>query len=73
MDVTATARHDNGAIFVQTVSDYRCALQVNPFTYQGRHGKQTVFQNEAEYNNARRLHPCCPPWHAKTRNGKAPM
>ncbi len=34
----------NGARF------YRCALQVNPFSYHGRHAKQTVFQSEAEYN-----------------------
>ena len=36
----------NGARF------YRCALQVNPFAYHGRHGKQTSFQNEADYNSA---------------------
>jgi DNA repair ATPase RecN len=36
----------NGARF------YRCALQVNPFAYHGRHAKQTVFQTEAEYNAA---------------------
>lgn len=36
----------NGARF------YRCALQVNPFAYHGRHGKQTAFQNEADYNTA---------------------
>ena len=36
----------NGARF------YRCALQVNPFAYHGRHNKQTAFQNEADYNNA---------------------
>ena len=36
----------NGARF------YRCALQVNPFAYQGRHGKQTIFQNEGDYNTA---------------------
>lgn len=39
-------KQPNGARF------YRCALQVNPFAYHGRHGKQTVFQNEADYNNA---------------------
>ena len=31
---------------------YRCALQVNPFAYHGRHGKQTSFQSETEYNAA---------------------
>lgn len=36
----------NGARF------YRCALQVNPFAYLGRHNKQTAFQNEADYNAA---------------------
>lgn len=36
----------NGARF------YRCALQVNPFAYHGRHGKQTALQNEADYNSA---------------------
>ena len=36
----------NGARF------YRCALQVNPFAYHGRHGKQNDFQNEADYNVA---------------------
>ena len=39
-------KQPNGARF------YRCALQVNPFAYHGRHGKQTVYQNEADYNNA---------------------
>jgi DNA repair ATPase RecN len=39
-------KQPNGARF------YRCALQVNPFAYNGRHGKQTAFQNEAEYNSA---------------------
>lgn len=36
----------NGARF------YRCALQVNSFAYHGRHGRQSVFQNEADYNAA---------------------
>ncbi len=36
----------NGARF------YRCALQVNPFAYHGRHGKQNGFQNESDYNAA---------------------
>jgi DNA repair ATPase RecN len=36
----------NGARF------YRCALQVNPFAYHGRHGKKSAFQSEAEYNAA---------------------
>lgn len=39
-------KQPNGARF------YRCALQVNPFAYHGRHGKQTSFQNEADYNAA---------------------
>jgi hypothetical protein len=39
-------KQPNGARF------YRCALQVNPFAYHGRHGKQTTFQNEADYNAA---------------------
>nr|WP_093192709.1 phosphoesterase [Thiocapsa sp. KS1] len=36
----------NGARF------YRCALQVNPFAYHGRHGKQLAFQTEGDYNAA---------------------
>jgi len=36
----------NGARF------YRCALQVNPFAYLGRHSKQTAFQDEDSYNEA---------------------
>jgi len=39
-------KRPNGARF------YCCALQVNPFAYHGRHGKQTAFQNEADYNHA---------------------
>jgi hypothetical protein len=39
-------KQPNGARF------YRCALQVNPFAYHGRHGKQSIFQNEANYNAA---------------------
>ena len=39
-------KQPNGARF------YRCALQVNPFAYQGRHGKQTAFRNEGDYNTA---------------------
>ncbi len=39
-------KQPNGARF------YRCALQLNPFAYLGRHGKQTVFQNETDYNAA---------------------
>jgi len=31
---------------------YRCALQINPFAYLGRHNKQTTFTNEADYNTA---------------------
>ena len=29
---------------------YRCALQVNPYAYQGRHGNSTSSQDEADYN-----------------------
>lgn len=36
----------NGARF------YRCALQVNPFEYLGRHKKKTTFTTEAAYNAA---------------------
>jgi hypothetical protein len=39
-------KRPNGARF------YRCALQVNPFAYHGRHSKRTSFQNEADYNAA---------------------
>ena len=39
-------KQPNGARF------YRCALQVNPFAYHGRHAKQTAFQTEADYNAA---------------------
>ncbi len=39
-------KQPNGARF------YLCALQVNPFAYHNRHSRQTVFQNEADYNNA---------------------
>ena len=31
---------------------YRCALQVNPFSYLERYGKPTPFQSEDEYNKA---------------------
>ncbi|HKN00576.1 MAG TPA: hypothetical protein VJX23_08670 [Candidatus Binataceae bacterium] len=31
---------------------YRCALQVNPFAYLGRHSKRTSFRTEAQYNEA---------------------
>ncbi|MCB0330722.1 MAG: PHP domain-containing protein [Bdellovibrionales bacterium] len=36
----------NGARF------YRCALQVNPFAYLGRHNHQTPYSTEQEYNKA---------------------
>ncbi len=36
----------NGARF------YRCALQINPFAYLGRHAKATTFTTETEYNAA---------------------
>jgi DNA repair ATPase RecN len=39
-------KQPNGARF------YRCALQVNPFPYHGRHGKQTTFLAETDYNVA---------------------
>jgi hypothetical protein len=44
--LNAALRLPNGARF------YRCALQVNPFAYLGRHGKKTSFGTEAEYNSA---------------------
>ena len=44
--LTEALQQPNGARF------YRCALQVNPFAYHGRHGKQTAYQNEADYNAA---------------------
>lgn len=31
---------------------YRCALQVNPYAYLGRHNKETACQTEEEYNAA---------------------
>lgn len=31
---------------------YKCALQVNPYEYLARHGKQNAFASEAEYNAA---------------------
>ena len=31
---------------------FRCALQMNPFDYIVRHGKETVFNNESDYNAA---------------------
>jgi DNA repair ATPase RecN len=39
-------KQPNGARF------YRCALQVNPFAYHGRYGRQTFFQTEDDYNAA---------------------
>src|SRR6218665_1078271 len=39
-------KQPNGARF------YRCAIQVNPFGYHGRHGRKTGFQNEDGYNDA---------------------
>jgi len=36
----------NGARF------YRCAMQINPFSYLSRYSKQTSFKTEAEYNAA---------------------
>jgi len=44
--LTQALEKPNGARF------YRCALQVNPFAYQGRYSKQTAFNNEADYNVA---------------------
>lgn len=44
--LTEALKQPNGARF------YRCALQVNPFAYHGRHAKQSAFQNEADYNAA---------------------
>ncbi len=44
--IKAGARKSPGAQF------YRCALQVNPFGYLGRHSKQTTFTSETDYNAA---------------------
>lgn len=44
--LTEALKQPNGARF------YRCALQVNPFAYHGRHDKQTAYQGEADYNAA---------------------
>ncbi len=44
--IKAAARKSPGAQF------YRCALQVNPFGYLGRHSKPTTFTSEADYNAA---------------------
>jgi DNA repair ATPase RecN len=44
--LNAALQQPNGARF------YRCALQVNPFAYHGRHGKPTTFKSEADYNAA---------------------
>jgi hypothetical protein len=44
--LTKALKLPNGARF------YRCALQVNPFAYLSRHGKQTTFTTEDEYNAA---------------------
>lgn len=45
-DIRAALALPSGAKF------YRCALQVNPFDYLGRHGKSTKFTSEDEYNEA---------------------
>jgi hypothetical protein len=34
---------------------YRCALQLNPFEYHGRHGTSPGFADEASYNEARTI------------------
>ena len=44
--LTQALEKPNGARF------YRCALQVNPFAYQGRYSKQSAFNNEEDYNAA---------------------
>jgi hypothetical protein len=44
--LNAALKLPNGARF------YRCALQVNPFAYLGRHSKQTTFKKEDHYNAA---------------------
>lgn len=44
--IRAALRLPGGARF------YRCALQVNPFAYLGRHDRQTTFESEADYNEA---------------------
>lgn len=42
----AAVRKSPGAQF------YKCALQLNPFGYLGRHSKPTTFSSEADYNAA---------------------
>ena len=44
--IQAALNLPNGARF------YRCALQVNPFAYLMRHGRETPFTSEDEYNKA---------------------
>jgi ABC-type lipoprotein export system ATPase subunit len=44
--IKTAARKSPGAQF------YRCALQMNPFGYLGRHSKPTTFTSEADYNAA---------------------
>ncbi len=44
--LASAERLPNGARF------YRCALQINPFTYLQRHDKPTEFRSEADYNEA---------------------
>jgi len=44
--LSVALKQPNGARF------YRCALQVNPFAYHGRHAKPTNFATEEEYNAA---------------------
>ena len=49
---TLSARLQNALKLPDGARFYRCALQVNPFAYLGRHNKQTDFRTEAEYNAA---------------------
>lgn len=44
--IAGTLERTGGARF------YRCAFQVNPFEYHGRHGKTPAFADEAAYNEA---------------------
>src|SRR5713226_4476030 len=45
-EIAEAVRKSAGARF------YRCALQVNPFSYVARHAKQTPYKTEGEYNAA---------------------
>jgi hypothetical protein len=46
LGIKVAVRKSPGAQF------YKCALQVNPFDYLGRHAKPTAFASETDYNTA---------------------